>query len=70
MKLVRHALERRMRRMKHTGEAECFSSPRRVTDANLPVGETVILLHPPFHVVGVSIGMERGHQQNDGLADG
>ena len=37
----------------------------------LAVGETVILLHPPLPLVGVSIGMERGRQQNDRtLADG
>ena len=34
------------------------------------VGETVILLHPPRPLVGVSIGMERECQQNDSLADG
>ena len=38
--------------------------------ANLDVGETAILLHPPLHLVGVSIAMERGCQQNGGLADG
>ena len=32
----------------------------------LAVGETVILLHPPLPVAGVSIGMERECQQNDG----
>ena len=36
----------------------------------LAVGETVILLHSPLPSVGVSIWMERGCQQNDGLADG
>ena len=37
----------------------------------LAVGETsVILLHPPLPVVRVSVGMERGFQQNDSLADG
>ena len=36
----------------------------------LAVGETVILLRPPVLLVGVSTGMERGCQQNDGLADG
>ena len=30
----------------------------------LAVGETVILLHPPLPLVGVSIAMERGCQQN------
>ena len=34
------------------------------------VGETVILLHPPLSVVGVSIAMERDRQQNDSLANG
>ena len=38
--------------------------------ARLAVGETVILLHPPLPLVVVSIGMERGCQQNDSLADG
>ena len=38
---------------------------------DLAVGETsVILLHPPLPLVGISIGMEREHRQNDGLADG
>ena len=43
---------------------------------NLPTSqlapdETVILLRaPPLPLVGVSIGMERGCQQNDSLADG
>ena len=39
--------------------------------ACLAVGETVILLHPVLPLVGVSIGMKRGCQQNDRtLADG
>ena len=32
--------------------------------ASLAVGETVILLHPPVHVVGFSIWMQRECQQN------
>ena len=36
----------------------------------LAVGEAVILLHPPPPLVGVSMRMERGCQQNGGLADG
>ena len=36
----------------------------------LAVGETVILLHPPLPLLGVSIGMERERQQNDSLANG
>ena len=39
--------------------------------ATLAVGETVTLLHTPLILVGVSIWMERGCQQNDRtLADG
>ena len=38
--------------------------------SGLAVGETVILLHPVLHLVGVSIAMERGRQQNGSLADG
>ena len=35
------------------------------------VGETVILLHPPpLPLLGVSIGIKRGCQRNDSLADG
>ena len=34
------------------------------------VGETVILLHPPLPLVGVSIAMKRQRQQNDSLANG
>ena len=32
--------------------------------------ETVILLHPPLPLVGLSIAMERERQQNDSLANG
>ena len=32
--------------------------------------ETVILLHPPLPLVGVSMVMERGCQQNDSLVNG
>ena len=35
-----------------------------VTAANLAVDETVILLHPPLHLAGVSIVIERERQQN------
>ena len=38
--------------------------------ARLAVGETVILLHPPLPLVGVSIETMRERQQNDSLADG
>ena len=48
----------------------CFERLEKVVVARLAVGETVILLHPIFPLVGVSIGMERGRQQNDSLADG
>ena len=37
---------------------------------NLAVGETVILLHPPLPLAGVSIETMRECQQNDSLADG
>ena len=37
---------------------------------DLAVGETVILLHPPLPLEGVSMWMEKGCQQNDSLADG
>ena len=33
-------------------------------------GGTVIQLHPPLHLAGVSTWMETGCQQNDSLADG
>ena len=36
----------------------------------LAIGETVILLHSPLPLVGVSIVMMRECQQNDSLADG
>ena len=38
--------------------------------ATLAVSETVILLHPPLPLAGVTTVMERGYQQNDSLADG
>ena len=31
----------------------------------LAIGKTVILLHPPLPLTGVSIGMQKGSQQND-----
>ena len=37
---------------------------------SLAVVETVILLHPPQLLVGVSIGMERGWQQHGSLVRG
>ena len=53
--------------------AAAFLADRLVTavpDAGLTVGETVILLHPPLPLVGVSVLMERERQQNDSLANG
>ena len=47
--------------------AMCWSGNAAVAVA---VDGTVILLHPPLPLVGVSIGMERGRQQNDSLAAG
>ena len=43
---------------------------RRPGPSRLAVDETVILLHPPLPLVGVSIAMEREHQQNDSLVNG
>ena len=40
------------------------------TEAALAAGDTVILLHPPPTLVGVSIWMERRYLHNDSLADG
>ena len=45
-------------------------SPIPSEPPDLAVGETVILLPPPLPLVGVSMVMERGCQQNDSLADG
>ena len=39
-------------------------------EAELAVDETVIPLHPPLPLVGVSIAMERERQQNDSLVNG
>ena len=36
----------------------------------IAIGETVILLHHPLPLVGVSIAMERERQQNGSLANG
>ena len=38
--------------------------------SRLAIDETVILLHSPLPLVGISIGMERGCQQNDSLVRG
>ena len=46
---------------------------RHELDGDAPpvaAGESAILLHPPLPSAGVSIGMERGCQQNDSLAVG
>ena len=39
-------------------------------EAAVAIGETVILLTLPLPLLGVSIDMARGRQQNDRLADG
>ena len=44
--------------------------PEHVEQLRLAVGETVILLHPPLPLLGVSIGIKGGCHQNDSLADG
>ena len=49
-----------------SGSAAAEVRPR----AALAIGETVILLHPPLPLVGVSIDMARECQQFDSLADG
>ena len=44
---------------------------RESSESRVAAGETVILLHSlSTFRTGVSIAMERGHQQNDSLADG
>ena len=59
---------------RRTAECGMTSGPRVPQSASrtgsLAVGETVILLHPPLPPVGVSIGMERGRQQNHSLVNG
>ena len=47
-----------------------FMNSSRTGASNLAPDETVILLHPPLPLVGVSIAMERERQQNDSLARG
>ena len=49
-----------------------MAEPLVVMDPPHPsrTGETVILLHPPLPLVGVSIVMETGCQQNDSLVRG
>ena len=46
------------------------NTPGSPTGRHLAVDETVILLHPPLPLAGVSIVMERERQQNDGLVNG
>ena len=40
-------------------------APKACRGLQVAIGETVILLHPPLPLVGVSIVMEGGRQQND-----
>ena len=47
-----------------------FTHGNRGFSCTLAVDETVILLHPPLPLVGVSIAMERERQQNDILVNG
>ena len=47
-----------------------FSASASCARLCLAVDETVILLHPPLPLVGVSIVMERRCQQNDSLVRG
>ena len=53
------------------GERQCLSRYLLPTSApDLAVDETVIPLHPPLPLAGVSIVMERERQQNDSLVGG
>ena len=47
-----------------------FHSSASAQSGKHAIGETVIQLHPPLPLVGVSIWTERRCQQNDSLADG
>ena len=49
------------------GRANAVALTQRV---HIALGETVILLHHPLPLLGVSIGIKRGCHQNDSLADG
>ena len=62
----------KLRQLCSQSEAFCSVAPELVGAelAGAAIDETVILLHPPLHLVGVSIVMERGCQQNDSLVDG
>ena len=54
-----------------TSHAPRVSSCRHTAgEGRIAVGETVILLHPPLPLVGISIAMERERQQTDSLANG
>ena len=44
--------------------------PAHEAHPSLAVDETVILLHPPLLLAGVSTGMERERQQHDSLVNG
>ena len=49
----------------------CGAVSAAIRPVVLAAGETVILLHPPLPLLGVSILMEGGRQQNDrSLANG
>ena len=50
--------------VRETLDLDCFDR------ADVAVGETVILLHPPLPLVDVSIALERGCHRNNSLADG
>ena len=52
---------------RHRAEAGIGATRRGL---RLTVDETVILLHPPLPLVGISIVTERGCQQNDSLVRG
>ena len=51
-------------------EASAAKFDTKEKAAILAIDETAIPLHPPLPLVGVSIAMERGRQQNDSLVNG
>ena len=62
------AKERRHSPRREVGGAG--GQPSAFRSVQLGVGETVILLHPPLPLVGISIRVSKRREQNDCLADG
>ena len=64
-------IEEKRKRKTSAAAVARSSPPARSIAAACAVGESsVILLHPPLPLVGVSIVVERERQHNDSLADG